>query len=660
MEARQFFPDSEIPQSETERPLIIVGNGPAGMQCLVELRRRGVTTPVKLFGQEDWAPYDRVKLSTFLSGSTGFDDLTNLPAELDANVEHLVGRAIIAINPARRWVEDSLGQRHPYGRLVLALGSEAHIPGIPGAELSGVLRFRDMDDAQALMARRLRSTHTVVIGGGLLGIEAAHSLCRFGTKVTLIQHADRLMNRQLDSEAADMVADNLASAGVDVRLLARVKRVEGVERVEGVRLADDQLLPCDTVVFATGIAPRTALAQRAGITVANGIRVNAGMQTSNPYIYAVGECAQFQDRVCGLVMPALQQARVAAANLAGEAVSYMPVADSTWLKVLSLEVFSAGLFSDEERGLVHRTLVYRDREKGIYRALMVRTGRVVGTVSVGPWPERQQVLNRIRDGKRLWPWQVGRFVLTGNPGDSNDQSVGQWPTATVVCQCRGLTRGQLQEYLDRGVTAVTDLKQASGAATVCGGCEPLLDSLCGGQGAAKRSVPGGRSLAIIAALSAVFLGGALWLPPPMPATSVLEMGFFELVSRNPLWRQWSGYAVLIASLLLLLMSLKKRFPGLPMGGFSGWRIAHAALGAMALALLYGHTGFSLGDNLNRWLMLSFLGVGIVGMTAALLTRLQGSVPAMGRLRQGSTWLHILVCWPLPALLVFHILSAYYF
>ncbi|WP_197464964.1 (2Fe-2S)-binding protein, partial [Alcanivorax sp. HI0003] len=334
--------------------------------------------------------------------------------------------------------------------------------------------------------------------------------------------------------------------------------------------------------------------------------------------------------------------------------------DSTWLKVLSLEVFSAGLFSDEERGLVHRTLVYRDREKGIYRALMVRTGRVVGTVSVGPWPERQQVLNRIRDGKRLWPWQVGRFVLTGNPGDSNDQSVGQWPTATVVCQCRGLTRGQLQEYLDRGVTAVTDLKQASGAATVCGGCEPLLDSLCGGQGAAKRSVPGGRSLAIIAALSAVFLGVALWLPPPMPATSVLEMGFFELVSRNPLWRQWSGYAVLIASLLLLLMSLKKRFPGLPMGGFSGWRIAHAALGAMALALLYGHTGFSLGDNLNRWLMLSFLGVGIVGMTAALLTRLQGSVPAMGRLRQGSTWLHILVCWPLPALLVFHILSAYYF
>ncbi|WP_348719657.1 FAD-dependent oxidoreductase [uncultured Alcanivorax sp.] len=660
MEARQFFSDSEIPQSEAERPLIIVGNGPAGMQCLVELRRRGFTTPVTLFGEEDWAPYDRVKLSTFLSGSTGFDDLTNLPAELDADVEHLVGRAIIEINPTRRWVEDSLGQRHPYSRLVLALGSEAHIPGIPGTELSGVLRFRDMADAQALMARRLRSTHTVVIGGGLLGIEAAHSLCRFGTNVTLIQHADRLMNRQLDSEAAGMVADSLARAGVDVRLHARVKSVEGRERVEGVRLADDQVLPCDTVVFATGIAPRTALARRAGITVASGIRVNASMQTSNPYIYAVGECAQFQDRVCGLVMPALQQARVAAANLAGDAVSYVPVADSTWLKVLSLEVFSAGLFSDEARGLVHRTLVYRDREKGIYRALMLRAGRVVGTVSVGPWPERQQVLNRISDGKRLWPWQIGRFALTGTLGDHSGQSVRQWPVATVVCQCRGLTKGQLQGYLDQGVSTVTSLKQASGAATVCGGCEPLLDSLCGGEGGIKRTVPGGRALAVIASLSALLLGLALWLPSPAPATSVLDMSLFEQVSRNNVWRQWSGYAVLIASLLLLLMSLKKRFPGLPLGGFSGWRIAHVALGAVALGLLYWHTGFSLGENLNRWLMLSFLGVGVVGIAAALLTRLQASMPALGRLRQGSTWLHILVCWPLPALLAFHILSTYYF
>ena len=659
MEARRYQPQPRVPEAEAGQPVIIVGNGPAGMQCLVELRRRGVTTPVKLFGAERWAPYDRVKLSTFLSGSTGFDDLTNLPDELDDSVEHLVGRPITVINPSRRWVEDCLGQRHHYSALVLALGSDAHIPSIPGTTLSGVLRFRDMADAQALMARRLRSTHTVVIGGGLLGIEAAHGLCRFGTKVTLIQHADRLMNRQLDSEAAGIVADNLREAGVDVRLTTSVRRIEGSERVESVVLADGTTLSCDTVVFATGIAPRTELARKAGLKVASGIRVDASMRTSDPAIYAVGECAQYQDQVCGLVMPALQQARVAAGCLAGGGDSYTPVADSTWLKVLSLEVFSAGHFTDEERGLVHRTLVFRRPEEGIYRALMLRTGRLVGVVSVGAWPERQQILNRIADGRRLLPWELLRFRFTGELNEGGAGQVSEWPASTVICQCKGLTRGQLQDFIGEGSNVVS-LKSASGAGTVCGGCEPLLDSLCTGGAAAARKVPGGTPLAIVSAIAACLMALAFWLPSPAPAASVQDISLFEQFSRNGLWRQWSGYAVLVASGLLLLMSLKKRFPKVPMGGFSGWRIAHAVLGLAALMLLYWHTGFSLGENLNRWLMLSFIGSALVGMTAALLTRLQAAMSGVGWLRQGSTWLHILVCWPLPALLIFHIVSAYYF
>ncbi|MGB1465672.1 MAG: FAD-dependent oxidoreductase [Alcanivorax nanhaiticus] len=659
MEARRYQPQPRVPDAKTAEPIIIIGNGPAGMQCLVELRRRGVMTPVTLFGAERWAPYDRVKLSTFLSGSTGFDDLTNLPDELDDSVEHLVGRPITVINPARRWVEDCLGQRHHYSALVLALGSDAHIPSIPGTTLSGVLRFRDMADAQALMARRLRSTHTVVIGGGLLGIEAAHGLCRFGTEVTLIQHADRLMNRQLDSEAADIVADSLRAAGVDVRLTTSVRRIEGSERVESVVLADGTELACDTVVFATGIAPRTELARKAGLKIASGIRVDASMRTSDPHIYAVGECAQYQDQVCGLVMPALQQARVAAGCLAGGNDSYTPVADSTWLKVLSLEVFSAGRFTDEERGQVHRTLVYRDSEQGIYRALMLRTGRLVGVVSVGTWPERQKILNRIADGRRLLPWELLRFRFTGELNEGGAGQVSEWPASTVICQCKGLTRGQLQDFIAEGSNVVS-LKAASGAGTVCGGCEPLLDSLCTGGAAAARKVPGGTPLAIVSAIAACLMALAFWLPSPAPALSVQDISLFEQFSRNGEWRQWSGYAVLAASGLLLLMSLKKRFPRVPMGGFSGWRIAHAVLGLAALMLLYWHTGFSLGENLNRWLMLSFIGTAVVGITAALLTRLQAAMGGVGWLRQGSTWLHILVCWPLPALLIFHIVSAYYF
>ena len=659
MEAKRYQPQPRVPDAQAEQPVIIVGNGPAGIQCLVELRRRGVTTPVKLFGAEHWAPYDRVKLSTFLFGSTDFDDLTNLPPELDDSVEHLVGLPVTGINPDRRWVEDRLGQRHHYSSLVLALGSDAHIPSIPGTTLSGVLRFRDMADAQALIARRLRSTHTVVIGGGLLGIEAAHGLCRFGTNVTLIQHADRLMNRQLDSEAASMVANNLREAGVDIRLNTSVRRIKGTERVESVVLADGSELPCDTVVFATGIAPRTALARKAGLKVANGIRVTASMQTSDPHIYAVGECAQFEDRVCGLVMPALQQARVAAGCLAGSDDSYTPVADSTWLKVLSLEVFSAGRFTDEERGMVHRSLVYHDSNAGIYRALMLRAGRLVGVVSVGSWAERQKVLNRIADGRRIQPWEVLRFRFTGELNEGGAGQVSEWPAATVICQCRGLSRRQLQDFMADGCDVAT-LKSVSGAGTVCGGCEPLLDSLCSGGAAAARKVPGATALAIISAVAAFVMALAFWLPSPAPASSVQNISLFEQFSRNGLWRQWSGYAVLAVSVLLLLMSLKKRFPKVPMGSFTGWRIAHAALALLALLTLYWHTGFSLGENLNRWLMLSFIGAAMVGITAALLTRLQVAMNGVGWLRQGSTWLHILVCWPLPTLLIFHIVSAYYF
>ena len=357
-------------------------------------------------------------------------------------------------------------------------------------------------------------------------------------------------------------------------------------------------------------------------------------------------------------MPALQQARVAAANLAGSQDSYTPVADSTWLKVMALEVFSAGRFIDEERGLVHQTLVYRQVEKGLYRALMLRTHRLVGVVSVGPWPERQQILNRIADGRRLLPWEIWRFRLSGTLA-GGPAPVGQWPASTVVCQCRGLNRGQLQTFMGEGCDTFT-LKQRSGAGTVCGGCEPLLDSLCQGGMARARSVPGGTALAILSAMAALLLALAFWLPSPGLSSSVQSQSLFEQFSRNGEWRQWSGYGVLGASLLLLLMSLKKRFPKVPMGGFSGWRIAHAAIGSLALALLYWHTGFSLGENLNRWLMLSFIGVAIAGIGAALLTRFQAALPGLDGLRQGSTWLHILVCWPLPVLLIFHIVSAYYF
>ena len=654
--------------NDSEAPIAIVGNGPSGMQCLVQLRRLGVRTPILLFGKERWAPYDRVKLSSFLAGSASFDSLSNLPDEINDDVAHYVGREVIAIDTSAKTLLDSVGESHRFSRLVLALGSHAYIPNIPGTQLAGVFRFRDMADAHALMARTTRSRHTVVIGGGLLGIEAARGLCRFHTDVTLIQHSERLMNRQLDAEAAAIVHHALEGEGVRVRLQTPIKSIGGRDRVEYVLLANGERVLCDSVVFATGISPNRELADKAGIRIAQGIRVDEHMCTSCADIYAVGECAQFGDHISGLVAPGLHQARVAAAHIAGAAEVYTPVADTTWLKVLSLEVFSAGEFREESRFRVHRTAVYRNRSKGLYRRIMMRGGRVVGVVSIGDWVDRAQVMTLLREKRRIFPWHVLRFYLTGNTSaESYSNRVESWPGTAVVCQCKSISRGEISTVLQNiGVYDAVEKKEyiqkITGAGTVCGGCDALLENLCGAPAEATRQVPGAKILGVVGTLTAIFMALSFLHPMPSVATHIAEQSMFEVWSRDSLLRQVSGYGLLSASLLALLLSLRKRISNFSFGSFSSWRTVHSVIGLSAVLLLLWHTGFSLGEKLNRWLMTSYLMVlgwgGLVALLALAESKISGVWPA--NLRRKMTWIHIIVLWPVPILLGFHILMAYYF
>lgn len=644
-------------------PIVIVGNGPSGMQCLVQLRRLGVRTPIILFGKEAWAPYDRVKLSSFLAGTTSFDALSNLPPEVEDNVSHYVGRAITHIDSNSHQVIDSTGESHCFSKLVLALGSRAYVPNIPGTELSGVFRFRDLSDAHALMARTLRSRHTVVIGGGLLGIEAARALRRFNTDVTLVQHSEWLMNRQLDAEAAGIVRYALESEGVRVRVQASVREISGNGRVESVLLNSGEHISCDSVVFATGIAPNRQLGESCGLRTAQGIRVDENMCTSASDIYAIGECAQFGERISGLVAPGLQQARVAAAHIAGQSEAYAPSADTTWLKVLALEVFSAGQFREEERFHIHQSLVYRNRNSGIYRRLMLRAGRVVGVVSIGEWPQRTQVLNLLRDSRRVLPWQLLRFVITGDlQGSAALGPVSNWPASTIVCQCKSLTRGQLSEQFAAGHTNVVALQKMTGAGTVCGGCEPLIENICGGTASAQRKVPGATPLAIIALLTLIALAVSWSQPMPGISLDVVGQSLFERWSRDSWLRKVSGFVLLGGSAVAMLLSLRKRVSWLAFGSFSAWRIAHTILGLATVGILLWHTGFSLGENLNRWLMISFLLVLGWGALAALLALAEAKLAAQWpvAVRRQASWVHIFVFWPVPVLLGFHVLSAYFF
>ncbi len=547
----------------------------------------------------------------------------------------------------------------PYSRLILATGSRPHIPDIPGIDLPGVYAFRDARDAQSLLARRVRSRRTLVLGGGLLGLEAARAMQRFNTEVCVIEHYSRLMMRQLDDEAAAYLERSVRALGIDVILGDSVKHVLGGNTVTGVQLRSDREIECDTIVVATGIAPNVALARAAGLHVNRGIRVNDAMQSSDPQIYAVGECAEHRDLVYGLVAPGLEQAAVAAVTASGGSAGYAGSTLTTRLKVAGLPVFSMGTVSDEAIPDLARTYTYRDDTN--YRKLVSHRGRLIGAIVIGDCPELSRLQEAVLHQRRVWPWQWLRFRTTGLLWPEEELgSVAAWPATATVCNCTGVTRGQLGRALAEGCTTAAALAACTGASTVCGSCRPLLAELAGSAAPAEPS-RGWKTLAgssAVAALATLALALFVLVPYAASVQTPLQIDFLW---RENFWKQVSGYTVLGLTVLLLIMSLRKRIRRFTLGDFPLWRIAHVVLGVLTVAGLLVHTGGRLGSNLNFLLMASFLAAIVVGAAAGGLIAFEHRLGAAAmRLRRSGIWTHILIVWPIPVLLGFHVLKSYYF
>src|SRR5262245_59109363 len=424
-------------------PVVIVGAGPVGIRTAQELARRRPELPIVIYGDEPSEPYNRVRLSAFLVGELDWHALTrDLVLPPDANIETRYGCAIRMIDRVNRCVRDSTGSAQPYSTLVLATGSRPYVPDLPGVKLPGVYTFRDVRDAHRLLARRVRSRRTVVLGGGLLGLEAARAMQRFNTAVCVVEHYTRLMMRQLDAGAAEDLLAHVRSLGIEVILGEGIRRIVGETAVMGVQLRSDRLLPCDTVLIATGIQPQIELARAAGIHVGRGIRVDDRMLTSDPHIHAVGECAEHRKRVYGFVAPGLEQAAVAAHSIAGGQANYRGSLVAARLKVLDLPVFSMGPVTEEGRLDLGRE--WHFRSPGVYRKIVTWRGRLAGAIALGPCPELSRLQEGVSRGRRIWPWQLLRFSRTGSPWPEVEQvSVVAWPAAATVCNCTGVTRGQL-------------------------------------------------------------------------------------------------------------------------------------------------------------------------------------------------------------------------
>ena len=380
-------------------PLIVIGNGMAAARLVDELARRALGRyAVAVIGEEPRLAYNRVLLSALLADEVGFDDIELRPARWwrDRGVTLRYGVRATAVDAAARNVTLAGGTRLSFSKLVFATGSQPIKPDIPGMDLPGVLTFRDVDDVNAIAAAKAAGTRVVVIGGGLLGLEAAYGLAKAGARVTLLHLMDRLMERQLDHRAALMLQRAVEARGIAVRLQAQTTRIAGNGKVEGVELHDGTTIAADAVVVAVGIRANAALARTAGIEVGRGIVVDDHLETNAAGVHAIGECAEHRGCCYGLVEPAYEQAQLLARRLAGERASYPGSVLATNLKVSGVNVFSAGDFLGATAEA--EEIVLRDPAAGVYKKLVIAHGRLVGAVLFGDTADGLWYLDLIRTG----------------------------------------------------------------------------------------------------------------------------------------------------------------------------------------------------------------------------------------------------------------------
>jgi len=462
--------------------LILIGNGMAGVRTLEELLKIAPDQyDITVFGAEPYGNYNRIMLSPVLAGEKTIDDimLNDEQWYKDNNITLYKGRKIIKINRLVKKVIAADGSEETYDRLLIATGSTPFIIPVPGHELEGVIGFRDIKDVDAMLDTSRQYRHAVVIGGGLLGLEAANGLMQQGMKVTILHLVNTLMERQLDSIAAKMLCRSLEDRGLEILMQASTKEIIGKKRVMGVILEDGREVTADLVVMAVGIRPNIELAQRAGIFCERGIVVSDTMQTYDPSIYAVGECVQHRNEVYGLVAPLFEMGKVCANHLAKHGIArYEGSITSTKLKVTGIDLFSAGDFTGNENS---EELIFQDAANGVYRKLVVENNRIKGAVMYGDTIDGTWYFDLMRDGTDISDFRdrilFGQAHL-GDSGHGDENRIALISDSAEICGCNGVCKGDIVKAItDKKLFTLEDVRLHTKASSSCGSCTGLVESL---------------------------------------------------------------------------------------------------------------------------------------------------------------------------------------
>jgi nitrite reductase (NADH) large subunit len=464
--------------------LVVVGNGMAGIRTVEELLKlMPGMYDITVFGAEPHPNYNRILLSPVLAGEQQFDEIVLNPLAWYAEngIQLHVGKEVTRIDRVKRKVIAADGTEAPYDRLLLATGSLPIVLPVPGKDLKDVIGYRDMHDTQTMIDTATRKRDAVVIGGGLLGLEAANGLKQRGMQVTVVHLADWLLERQLDPVAGQLLQRSLSERGLEFRLGTSTTELVGNADgdVVAVKFSDGSKVPADLVVMAAGIRPNIALAQAAGIHCTRGIVVNDTLQTFDPRVYAVGECASHRGIAYGLVAPLFEQAKICANHLAGFGIGiYRGSVASTKLKVTGIDLFSAGDFMGGEGS---EEIVLSDPAGGVYKKLVLKDDKLVGACLYGDTNDGAWYFQLLKDaspiGERRERLMFGESAL-GDAGTAGQDRASAMRDSDEVCGCNGVCKGTIVKAINaQGLFTVDEVKKQTKAASSCGSCTGLVEQI---------------------------------------------------------------------------------------------------------------------------------------------------------------------------------------
>lgn len=458
--------------------LVVIGNGMAGISTVEQILKLTSRYDITVFGTEPYPNYNRIMLSYVLEGSKTIDDivLNDLHWYEDNGITLHTGTTVSRIDADTREVVTNEGTRVPYDKVIIATGSSSFILPVPGHDKEGVVGFRDIADCNMMLEAAKQYKKAAVIGGGLLGLEAAKGLVQLGMDVTVVHLMQDLMERQLDPQASAMLKAELERQGIRFKMGAQTAELIGGERVEGLRFADDTVLDADFVVMAVGIKPNTIVARESGMEVNRGIVVDDYMQTSLEGVYSVGECTEHRGVCYGLVAPLFEQGMILAKHICGvETAPYEGSVVSTKLKISGVDVFSTGEFLDSPD---HTVISHKDDWKRTYKKILLRDNIMVGAVLFGDVTDSAELQKLIKQKTEMTDELYASLMGTGCGGHKKAASVETMAEDEIVCGCNGVTKGTIVDAItNQGLTSVDEIKACTGATRSCGGCKPVVEQI---------------------------------------------------------------------------------------------------------------------------------------------------------------------------------------